>query len=125
MDAARACEVRVAANRLLLIVIPLSALLAVSVGWNVQHHRTDRDRSARAKAQDRASRAADALAKEYADRAKLKRQARETQSNARIQQLQQEIDNLTRVTERILLPEKAMPNASATTDGSEPAADHP
>jgi hypothetical protein len=124
MDAGRAWKF-VAANRSLLIVIPISALLLVSVSWNVRQYRLDQDRRGQATAKQHSARAAVALANEYADRAKLKRRARDAESNARIQELQQEIGDLTRVSERILLPDKTTKNAPATTEDAEKSADIP
>lgn len=114
MDAGRAWKF-VAANRSLMIVIPISALLLASVSWNVRQYRLDQDRRVQATTKEHSARAAVALANEYADRAKLKRRARDAESNARIQELQQEIGDLTRVSERILLPDKTTKNAPATT----------
>ena len=124
MDGRRAWKF-VAANRSLMIVIPMSALLLASLSWNVWQHRLDRDRREQAKAKERSATAAVALAREYADRAQLKRQARDAESDARLQQLYQEINNLTRVSERILLPNEPSGRAPATTDGPEKAADSP
>jgi hypothetical protein len=124
MDAGRAWKF-VAANRSLMIVIPIFALLLASVSWNVWQYGLDRDRRAQTQAKERSAKATVALAKEYVDRAKLKRQARDAESNARIQQLYQEINNLTRTSERIVLPIETTQSAPATTGGAEKTADIP
>ena len=124
MNAGRAWKF-VAANRSLMIMIPISALLLASVNWNIRQYRLDQDRRMQTTTKERSARAVVALANEYADRAKLKREAREAESNARIQQLQQEIGNLTRVSERILLPDKTTKNVPATTKDTEKSADIP
>ena len=102
-----------AANRSLLLVIPLSILLLISVSWNVWHHRFDQDRLARAQAAECAGKAAAAFAREEANRAVLKRRAKYEQSEARIRQLYDEINHLTRVSERGLLPDQAVRKAGA------------
>ena len=71
---------------------PLSALLVASVGWNVWYYRLEQKRRVQAMAEERASKAAVALAKEEAERAKLKRQLRDAKSAGRIQQLYEEIN---------------------------------
>jgi hypothetical protein len=124
MDARRAWKF-VAANRSFMIAIPISAMLLASLSWNVWQYRLDRDRREKAKAKERSANAAVALAREYADRAKLIKQARDAESDARIQQLYQEINNLTRVSERILLPNETTGRAPATTGGPEKTADIP
>jgi hypothetical protein len=124
MNAGRAWKF-VAANRSLMIMIPISALLLASVSWNIRQYRLDQDRRMQTTTKEHSARAVVALANEYADRAKLKREAREAESNARIQQLQQEIGNLTRVSERILLPDKTTKNVPATTKDTEKSADIP
>jgi hypothetical protein len=105
-----------AMNRSLLVVAPLGALLAASVGWNVWYYRLEQKRHAQALAEERASRAAVALAKEEAEQVKLKRQLRDAKSAGRIQQLYEEISDLTRVGEESLPPGKKARNANAVAD---------
>jgi hypothetical protein len=111
MDLKRARQI-CAVNRSLLVVIPLSILLLASLGWNVWRYRLDEERRAEAKQAEHAKKAATALAKEEAERAQLKRKARYAQSDARIQQLYDEINHLTEVSEKTLLPNRVLRNAS-------------
>ena len=113
------------ANRSLMIVIPISALLLASVSWNIWQYRLDRDRRAQTKAKERSTKAAVALSQEYANREKLKRQARDAESNARIQQLYQEIHNLTRVSEGIMYPDETRKSARVRKRGVEKTAEIP
>jgi hypothetical protein len=96
-----------AVNRSLLLVVPLSALLLAFIGWNVCHYRLDQEHRTDVLSEERASKATVALAKEESDRANLKKRSRDAESNARIQQLYEEINNLTRVGEGVLLPKNA------------------
>jgi hypothetical protein len=113
------------ANRSVLLLIPVSALLLASVSWNVWQYRLDRDRRAQAKEAERSAKAAVALVKEEANRARLRKQARDAESDARIQQLYKEINNLTRASEGILLPRETTRTIPSTTDGPEKKADVP
>jgi hypothetical protein len=112
-------------NRSVLLLIPVSALLLASVSWNVWQYRLDRDRRVQAKAAQRSTKAAVALVKEEANRARLRKQARDAESDARIQQLYKEINNLTRASEGILLPRETTRTIPSTTDGPEKTADIP
>jgi hypothetical protein len=100
-----------ALNRSLFLVIPLSILLLASFGWNVWRYQLDQDQRAQAKHAERTKKAAAALANEEAERAQLRRKARYAQSDARIQQLYNEINHLTEVSEKTLLPNPAIGNA--------------
>jgi hypothetical protein len=115
----------VARNRTLLIVIPLFTLVLASVGWNARQYQHEQDRRARIKADERSARAADALAKEYAKRAKLEKQVRDAKSSARIQQLQQEINDLTGVSERIWLRDQTTRTIPVITEDAEKTSDSP
>jgi sensor histidine kinase regulating citrate/malate metabolism len=117
MDVERAPKFR-ALNRSLLIAALLSALLAASVGWNVWYYRLEQKRRAQSHAEDRASKAAMALANEKAAQARLKRRSRDAKSADRIQQLYEEIDHLTRVGEESIPLGKSARNENATADGS-------
>ena len=117
MDVERAPSVR-AVNRSLLIAIPLLALLAASVGWNVWYYRLEQKRRMQAQAEERASKAAVALANEKAEQARLKRQLKDSKSADRIQQLYEEINHLSRVGEQPLPLGKKARSANAVADGS-------
>jgi hypothetical protein len=116
MDVGRAPTPR-AVNRSLLLVAPLGALLVASVGWNVWYYRLEQKRQVQALAEVRASKAAEALAKEEEERAKRKRQLRDAKSAGRIQQLYEEISDLTRVGEESVSPGKRARSANAVADG--------
>jgi hypothetical protein len=105
-------------NRSLLIAAPLSALLVASVGWNVWYYRLEQKRRVQARAEERASKAATALANEKAEQARLKRQLRDAKSANRIQQLYEEINHLTRVGEESLPLGKSTRSANATAEGT-------
>ena len=102
-----------ALNRSLFLVIPLSILLLASFGWNIWRYRLDQDRHAQVKHAERTKKAAAALVKEEAEATQLRRKARYAQSDARIQQLYNEINHLTEVSEKTLLPNRAIGNAPA------------
>jgi sensor histidine kinase regulating citrate/malate metabolism len=117
MDVERAPRSR-AVNRSLLIAAPLSALLVASLGWNVWYFRLEQKRRMQAQAEERASKAAVALANEKAEQARVKRQLRDAKSAGRIQQLYEEINHLTRVGEESLPLGKSARSANAATDKS-------
>jgi hypothetical protein len=106
-----------AAHQSLLLVGPLSALLVVSVGWNIWYHYLEQKRRMQALAEERALKAVVALTKEEAKQAKLKMQLRDAKSAGRIQQLYEEINHLTRVSEESLAPGKIARSINVTPDG--------
>jgi hypothetical protein len=108
MDLKRAWSL-CAASRSLRFLIAVSVLLLISASWNLWHYRLDQDRRARAKAAERASEAAVALAREQAELAESNRRAKDAKSDARVQQLYDEINQLTRLSERTLLPDQILP----------------
>ena len=105
-----------AANRSLLALIPVSILLVISLGWNIWHHRLDHEERTRASEREHAEKAVAALAREEADLAKLKRRKKAAKSDARIQELYKEIDHLTRVSEKVILPHQAARKTDGTTN---------
>lgn len=106
MNLKRAVQV-CATSRSLLVAISLSILALATVGWNVWHHQVEQQRIAQAKAAEREREAAVASARETADRAEFKRRAREARSDARVQELYNEINQLTEASERYVLPDQA------------------
>ena len=112
-----------ATSRSLLVAIPLSILATTAFGWNVWHHRLAHQQIARAKAAERQREAAVALAREQADRAVLRRRAKEARSDARIQELYNEINHLTQASERYVLHDQAAPTASISARGHDKTAD--
>ena len=97
-----------AVTRPLPIVISLTILVLVSIGWNLRNYRLEQNRDAQTKRTERNRQAAVALAKEDAERAELKRRAKYAQSDARIQRLYNEINHLTQVSERFSLSDQAV-----------------
>jgi hypothetical protein len=106
------------------LILVLSALLLVSAGWNVWFYAREQTRRAQAVAEERASQARIALAKEQAARVQLKRQAKEAETSARVQQLYDEINKLSHVGENMSLlgRKNAARSAKATPDEDESAA---
>jgi hypothetical protein len=114
-----------AANRSPQLVILLAILLLASIGWNVWHYQFEQEQRVLAKEVERARKAAAALAKEEAARADLDRRARYARSDARIQQLYDEINHLSRVSERVLLPNPVLRSVSSGTVREEKTAGNP
>ncbi len=106
-----------AASRSLRFLIPISILLLASVGWNVRYYQLDRERRAQAKEVERVTKAAAALAREQADLAQSQRRKRDAKSDARLQELYDEINQLTRLSERVLLPDQ-VPRTTPPTEGN-------
>ncbi len=97
MDVVGARKFRVS-SRSFTLIIPLVTLLAASVFWNLRQHRlieqkhiTDQREKA-ARASDEANRMA----------ARMKKNAEWAASDARVQQLYQEIANFSQINERLL-----------------------
>jgi hypothetical protein len=118
MDLKRAQQFCVA-SRSLLSMIPLSILLLATFGWSVWHYRLDQERRAQAKATERASKAAAASAREQVARAEFRRRATDARSDTRVQQLYDEINQLTRLSERVLLDDQVARTAPATPSGQD------
>ncbi len=114
MNLKRAVQV-CATSRSLLVAISLSILALATIGWNVWHHRVEQQRIARAKTAEREREAAVASAREQADRAERRRRAREARSDARIQELYNEINQLTQASERYVLSNQAAATDSIST----------
>jgi hypothetical protein len=116
MDLKRAWSL-CATSRSLQLLLGLSVLLLVSAGWNFWHYRLDQDRRARAQEVERASTAAAALAREEAELVESNRRARDAKSDARVQELYDEINQLTKLSERVLLPDQISRASTATATG--------
>jgi hypothetical protein len=102
--------------RSLLFIVPLSALLVVSLGWNIWYWRLEQTRRVQALANEQATKTAADLAKGERERARLKKRSRDAKSDARIHQLYEEIGHLTRVSEGALLPGKGAQKTNAATN---------
>ena len=112
-------------NRSSLLVIALLILLLASDGWNIWHDRHEQERLAQVKEVERASIAAAALAREHAERAENRRLAIDARSDTRVQQLYDEINQLTRLSERVLLPDQVNRPSSTLTSRQEKTAGSP
>jgi hypothetical protein len=117
MDLKRAWSL-CAASRSLRFLIALSVLLLVSVGWNFWHYQLEQERRARVEEAKRASETAAALAREQAELAESNKRARDSRSDARVQELYDEINQLTRLSERILLPDQISRATAPTASGN-------
>jgi hypothetical protein len=106
-----------AAHRSLLLVAPLSALLVASVGWNVWYYRLAQKRRVPAMAKERALKVAVTPGTEEVKQAKLKRQSRDAKSAGQIQQLYEEINHLTRVSEESCASGSIARSTNIATDG--------
>ncbi len=95
-----------AASRSLRFLIGVSVLLLISAGWNFWHYRLDQEQRARVEEAQRASATAAALAREETELAESNRRARDAKADSRVQQLYDEINQLTKLSERILLPDQ-------------------
>jgi hypothetical protein len=114
MDLKRAWSL-CAASRSLRFLIGVSVLLLMSASWNFWHYRLDQERRARAQEAQRASAAAAALAREEAELVESNRRARDAKADARVQELYDEINQLTKLSERILLPDQISGASTSTT----------
>ena len=112
------CAQRGAASRFL---IPISILLVISVGWNVWTYQLDRKRHAEIGKVEYTSKNTAVLAAKEAELTESKRQARDAKTDARVQQLYDEINQLTKLSERVLLPEQAI---RATPPAADDSKDH-
>jgi len=108
-----------------MLAIPLCALLLVSGIWNVRQYWLVEQQRRQAVAAAQQARAEAARAAAEAERAKLKKKAADAETGARVDQLYQEINNLTRMSEQILLRDRSKPGAPAKKDGRAAAADAP
>jgi hypothetical protein len=112
-------------NRSLMLVIPLGGLLLASAIWNVRQYRLVEQQRLRAAAAARDARAAAIRAEAEAEQVKLKKKAANAEMDARVSQLYQEINALTRMSEQILLREPSLHGTPAKKDGRGVAAGVP
>jgi hypothetical protein len=112
-------------NRSWVLVIPLCALLLASGIWNVRQYRFVEEQRLRAVAAAQEARAAAARVEAEARRAKLKKKAALAETDARVGQLYQEINNLTRISEQFLLRDRSTPGMPAKKDSRGGTADAP
>jgi hypothetical protein len=112
-----------AANRSLRFLIPMAVLLLISVGWNIWNYQLHRKQHADAvhadaAKEEHASKIASALTTDQTKLAESKRRARDAKTDTRVQQLYDEINQLTKLSEQVLLHDQAN-RASAAAKSSE------
>jgi len=108
-----------------MLVIPLCALLLASGIWNVWQYRLVEQQRLQAVAAEREARAEAAQAEAEAEQAKLKKRAADAETGTRVDRLYQEIDNLTRMSEQVLLRNRNPQGTPAKKDGRGEAAGVP
>jgi cell division protein FtsL len=96
VDAGRAWKLGTV-RRALLAGVVLSAFSVAFFAWNARHQRLEQQQAAEVKV-------AQATKKAASEVAVVARRKKEAESSARVQQLYDEINNLTRVNERVLRP---------------------
>jgi hypothetical protein len=104
-------------NRSLMLVVPLCALLLASGIWNVRQYRLAHQQRLQTVAAEREAKAETARAEADAKLAKLKKKAADIETGARVDQLYQEINNLTRMSEQVLLRDRSFQGTPAKKDG--------
>ncbi|MFI5454745.1 MAG: hypothetical protein ACHRXM_04780 [Isosphaerales bacterium] len=115
----------VVSNRSLTLVIPLCALLLASGIWNVRQYQFAERQRLKAVAAAREARVETARAEVEAERAKVNKKAAMAKADTRVDQLYQEINNLTRMSEQVLLRNPRPPDTSAKQDGRDEAVGAP
>ena len=108
-----------AANRSLRFLIPMAALLLISVGWNIWSYQLDRKRAADTVKEEHASKIAAKQTSEQAALAASKRRAREAKTGARVQELYDEINQLTKLSEQALLHDQAIRATAKAANSSD------
>jgi len=111
-------------NRSFVLVVPLCALLLASTIWNVRQYRLAEQQRLQVVAVEREARAKAARAEAEAERAKLKRKAA-IAAGARVDQLYHEINNLTRMSEQLLLRNQRLRSTPVKEDSPEETAGAP
>jgi hypothetical protein len=108
------------------MIVVLSALLILSIGWNAWNLLRARNRRAEALAEAQAAQAKFAFAN--AEAARIQRREREAHTAARVQQLYDEINNLTQVGEKLSVPSektKGPAPPGSSEDKTAPVPDEP
>jgi hypothetical protein len=108
-------------RRLIILVGSLCGLLLVSGIWNMRQYQLikQRHRGTEMAAQQARAAAVQTEAEAEAKRTKLKRKITDAERNARVSQLYEEINALTRMSEQVLLPSPSPWSSAAKTDGHE------
>jgi len=105
-----------------MLVILLCALLLASGIWNVRQYRFIEQQRLQALAVERKARAEAARAEAEAEQMKRKKKAADAETGARVDRLYQEINNLSRMNEQILLRDRSPQGTPVKKDGPGEAA---
>jgi nitric oxide reductase activation protein len=101
-------------NRSLILIMALCTLLLASVFGNIRQYYLAEQQYRRTATREQEAKAKTAQAEAEAERAKLRRQAA-IASSERIDQLYREINNLTQMSEQVMLGRRSVRAASAQT----------
>ena len=118
MDLKRAWKL-CAANRSLRFLIPMAVLLLISVGWNIWNYQLNRKQQAEAVKEEHPSKIVRTPITAEAKLAESKRRARDAKTDARVQQLYDEINQLTKLSERVILHDQVTRATPPAGNGSE------
>jgi hypothetical protein len=110
-----------AANRSLRFLIPMAILLLISLGWNIWNYQLHRKQHADAVQEQTASKIATTLTVKQPEQADSTRRARNAKTDARVEQLYDEINQLTKLSEQVLLHDQAI---RATAGAANSSKDH-
>jgi hypothetical protein len=103
-------------NRSLILVIPLGGLLLASGIWNVRQYRLVERQRMKEAAMAEEARVAAIRAEAVDKQVKLAKKAADTEADARVSQLYQEINALTRMSEQLMLRDPSLPGTPAQKD---------
>ena len=115
MDVRRAWKLG-GANRAWMGFAAMGVLLLASVTWNVCLYRSFAQLRAQGQGAAQVKGAAAASADMETESARLRRKAKEAENSRRIQQLYEEINHLTRVSEQVLVQRPGLPGPPAKKD---------
>jgi uncharacterized protein HemX len=110
-------------NRSQILIIILGTLLLASLSWNAWQYRAA-EQHRKAMAAEQIATAQVEEAKLEAEQRRLKR-ARDAKNDERIQQLDREIDSLTRINEQLQMPRRVSTSAPPKTDDLEQTVNFP
>lgn len=110
-----------AANRSMRFLVPMAILLLISLGWNIWNYQLYRKQHADAVQEQTASKIATTLTVKQPELVDSKRRARNAKTDARVEQLYDEINQLTKLSEQVLLHDQAI---RATAGAANSSKDH-
>jgi hypothetical protein len=108
-----------AANRSLRFLIPMVLLLLISIGWNIRSYQLDRKQHADTVKEEHSAKVTTRVTTDQAKLAESKRRARDAKTDARVQELYDEINQLTKLSERVLLQDPAIRATPPAGESSE------